>query len=661
MTISGTEKPGNTQVEPVLYKLYTSPEGEQIYGTSPPDQSKLVASLSEKLAREVDGSLKTKSVTILGNHDVDTLPVVEALKQDAFNTPIYYETQHLTSSSTVELNVTKAEKFFRDVVLKDEHLLKLFMEKFPKTDLHLHIDGSIHSRQLLNMAVVKNLYCKVMDTHFEFGTQDELTATDDQEKDEHSVKGLSGRIISARELQQDNTLREKFYEIVSMRGAKGGGYSGHHKHFFQAFNTLESIAKYIHLKDKLTLLLRNTNDHVRYLEPSIWFEKEPIPKDFETRFDEIFSDSGLTSETVEALLEEPTLKEWVNRYVEKAQKILDECNEVTDDRLIEKGFSRTNLFDLRNPHVVRFIIDNDRTVTSLATVFAHFVGSMTLEKLDERVVGSGFAGEEYDDNAINHYDDHMAIISALKKHFYGAKLSLHAGELNRQLSQTEEPLKTNVRKAVMAGADRIGHAVSITDDPDWLGLFEEMKRRDVHVECCIKSNQNVLGVTNGTHPIPWFIFKGVSFSLCTDDQGVNNSSPASEMFLAAQRYNTNKDHKVKEGRNLGYQQLKRSVINSIRKSFLPGKSIYKKPGSDGKLVFKENFQSNCLAISGLREIISSCIDPTTGKWSRDVFSLLTSDQKLFISNSPKAQMQLEIEKEFIYFEQVVVPDLEDSL
>ncbi len=664
MTIKSTAKEQNLDGSK-LYKWYTSPDGEVLFGTSPPDESKLHLYLSAhtKKSSTPPRLLLNKGVTHIKGDQISKLPIYDVNKKCDFDlcSPTTSEYSLGKFLKTVESNIQLAEKFFQEVALKDEHLLKLFMEKFPKTDLHMHLDGSIHSRQLLNMAVIADLYCRVMDDYFEFGTQKEFRDAAVDETNSFESTFMANKIISARELQQDTALREKFYEIVSMRGVKGGGKSGHHKHFFKAFNTLESIAKHIHLKDKLTLLLRNTNEHVRYLEPSIWFEKDEIPVEFEMKFTTIYNEQGLTVESVQALLDDDSLKKWTNGYVAKVKKILNECKAVTDNRLIEKGFSESDLFNLSNPHVVRFIIDNDRTISSLATVFAHFVGSMTLEMEDDRVVGSGFAGEEYDDNAINHYDDHMNIIKVLKHHFSGAKLSLHAGELNRQLSQTEEPLQTNVRKAVMAGADRIGHGVSATDDPNWLNLFDEMKKRDVHVECCLKSNENVLGITNGTHPISWFISKGVSFSLCTDDQGVNNSSPASEMLLAAQRYNTNKDHIVKKGCNLGYKQLKRSVINSIRKCFLNGESIYKKPGKKGELVFESVFQGEGSSISSLRDIISLCLNTSTGKWNSDILSLLTNEQQLFIKKSEKAQMQLEIEKEFIYFEQFVVPGLKQCL
>jgi adenosine deaminase len=539
--------------------------------------------------------------------------------------------------------------FFDGVVLKNEQVLKHFIKIMPKGgDLHLHIDGSIHSRELLNMAVIKDLFCRVIGEKFEFGTKKEFG------------EETSETIFSARSLQQDSSflsLRTKFYELVSMRGAFLGVKSGHHKHFFRAFKTLESIAQHMHLKEKLTLLLLNTNESIRYLEPSIWFDKEKVPSEFKIEFDTVFSRDSFDVVEAKRLVE--MLSPWVTNYIKNAIEILDECKQVTDSRLLEKGFNKDDLFDNSNPQVVRFIIDNDRTTPCLATVFAHFVGSMVLQMEDDRVVGSGFAGEEHDDSSINHYDDHMRIIKVLKKCFPDTKLSLHAGELIPELSQTREPIETHVRKAVEAGADRVGHAVCSTDDPKFLQLLSMMKEINVHVECCIKSNKNVLGISNGTHPIQWFIKKGVPFSFCTDDQGVNNSSLADEIFEAAKRYSAEVEPR-REGRRLGYLQIKQASLNSIRNSFLPGESIYEGANDKGIVIFKDAFADSNYRYTNLREIISSCLNEE-GEWTQDILNACTTEQQLFFASSEKAQMELEVEMDFIYFEQVVIPKLQKEL
>ncbi|MEM1283031.1 MAG: hypothetical protein AAGG81_05705, partial [Chlamydiota bacterium] len=347
----------------------------------------------------------------------------------------------------------------------------------------------------------------------------------------------------------------------------------------------------------------------------------------------------------------------------KVIETLDECKIVAGTKLEEKiirgrKFNPNNLFDINNPHVIRFIIDNDRTEECLATIFAHFVGSKKLEEEYESVVGSGFAGMEYHPNAIDYYDDHMCMINILKQCFPDAHLSLHAGELNLELSQTSQPLQTHVRKAVeVAGAERIGHGTCSKKDLNRDDLFKSMHEKDVHVEVNLNSNKYVVGVTEDDHPIFEFINHGVSFSLCTDDQGVFGSSLFEEMKLACQEYGKKGDrngaHHV-----LGYEELKRSVLNSARKCFLPGKSIYEHPDKFGRLVFKKDFISDDKPLSGLREIISFCLNPEFGEWAEDgVFGMLTTKQQDFIKTSEKAQLELDLEMAFIYFEQFVVPAL----
>lgn len=691
-----------------LYPWYRSKDGqEMIFGTSPPKDSKLFFPLPvtdlhssnsdtldldneiiwlrdnmvERPIYDIASSISQKQGLLIPEREFPSLlsDGVEFVFQ-VDKAPINsYNLEPVVG--TLSKNPTEeVAAFYRDVVRKDEHLLKLFMKKLPNVDLHLHIDGSIPSRQLLNMAVADELFCKVIKDNykqgsyrFEFGTESELS---NKESSADSPIALNGRVITARELQQDKNLREKFYESVSMRGAKAQSSSGHSEHFFKAFDTLESIAKHFHLKDKLTELLKNMDDRVIYRELSIWFEKDPIPEDFKKEFSKVFDSDGMNSETAKKLMEHASLKQWVKKYVTDAKKILDECKTVTDPTLLNRGFSADDLFDLDNPCVVRFIIDNDRTIPCLATVFAHFVGSWTLQSQDDRVVGSGFAGKEHDDDALNKVYDQLHTIGVLKDEdcFINPKCSPHSGELNRQLSQSEDYLQNCVRQAIfVAGADRIGHGVAITEDPAWLELMDAAKALNIHFEVCVMSNEHVVNVTNGTHPINWFMKKNVPFSLCTDDQGVLCSSLPNEYANCAERYE-----------KFDYKQQKRSIILAMLNSFLPGKAIYKtkivtrtvkdKDGilrtrksevpvldKDGNLTLINTFMGESGSLSNIHDIIISCLDLETGEWNNDVFDMLTSDQKQFLRESQRGKMQIEMEKELIYFEHYAIPKMKRHL
>ncbi|MEM1283141.1 MAG: hypothetical protein AAGG81_06265, partial [Chlamydiota bacterium] len=208
--------------------------------------------------------------------------------------------------------IQNTEEFFQNEALENKTKLDDFLQKFPKIDLHMHMDGSIQSRELLNFAAKEKLLCHLGDDLILFGkTKDELES--EVKKRNHPNNTYSSeRVITAEELRNNNKLRDKFEETVRMRGAVGNSKSGHHRHFFQAFETLESIAKHMPLKKKIELLLLNTEEHIRYMEPSIWFEKEEVPESFKEKFKEFLTEQGnlkgLTVDAAKGLIDREDLK-----------------------------------------------------------------------------------------------------------------------------------------------------------------------------------------------------------------------------------------------------------------------------------------------------------------------------------------------------------------
>jgi len=183
----------------------------------------------------------------------------------------------------------------------------------------------------------------------------------------------------------------------------------------------------------------------------------------------------------------------------------------------------------------------------------------------------------------------------------------------------------NVRESLKVDPDRLGHCVSVGEDNYPIGLLNMMKQKEIHVECCLTSNEKILGITNGHHPLPLFISKGIPFSICTDDEGVNVSSLSKEFEIAATRYGTKK-HSADS--TLSYKVLKKSSQHSIKNSFLPGDSIYK----NASLVL---------------------IDLFVG--FRDSLSELTKEQKMYLEKSDKAKMEVRLERKFKDFEEEFTP------
>ena len=135
---------------------------------------------------------------------------------------------------------------------------------------------------------------------------------------------------------------------------------------------------------------------------------------------------------------------------------------------------------------------------------------------------------------------------------------MHAGELRLGLTPPED-LNFHITDAVFqAGADRIGHGVDIAFETDAGRTLAYMAAQKIPVEINLTSNEFILGVKGGEHPLMLYYDYGVPLVLSTDDPGILRSDLSDQYVLAARRYC-----------RLGYRDFKQLAYNSIIYSFLP--------------------------------------------------------------------------------------------
>ncbi|TNY08220.1 adenosine deaminase, partial [Escherichia coli] len=84
----------------------------------------------------------------------------------------------------------------------------------------------------------------------------------------------------------------------------------------------------------------------------------------------------------------------------------------------------------------------------------------------------------------------------------------------------------------VAGANRIGHGVSIAYEPEARDLMRRMARDGIAVEINLTSNAAILGVKGRDHPLALYRSEGVPVVLSTDDQGVSRSDMTNEYMRA---------------------------------------------------------------------------------------------------------------------------------
>jgi adenosine deaminase len=195
-------------------------------------------------------------------------------------------------------------------------------------------------------------------------------------------------------------------------------------------------------------------------------------------------------------------------------------------------------------------------------VFALILAGFELAAADPRVVGLNLVQPEDHPIAMRDYSLHMRMIGALRQHYPGVGITLHAGELTAGLVPPEG-LRFHIREAVeVAGATRIGHGVAVAHERDAIELIRELARRRILVEIALGSNDRILGVRGDRHPLSLYMSHGVPVALATDDEGVLRSDMTHEYLKG-----------VRE-QGLGYIQLKAMARNSLEYAFVEGGSLW---------------------------------------------------------------------------------------
>ena len=168
------------------------------------------------------------------------------------------------------------------------------------------------------------------------------------------------------------------------------------------------------------------------------------------------------------------------------------------------------------------------------------VFSLAASLRDRNVVGVGIGGDERRGPAEWFQDLYK------KAAEQGLRLTAHAGETGGPES---------VWGALNIGAERIGHGLSITRDPE---LEEVLARKQIAVEVCVSSNLRTgLCASLEEHPVRRFFDGGLMVTLNTDDPAMFQTSLCREYEIAADEFDFSND------------QLRELARNSFEASFLP--------------------------------------------------------------------------------------------
>jgi hypothetical protein len=434
----------------------------------------------------------------------------------------------LSSVSRAQTPETKAARAF-DAAKKSPPLLVAFLARMPKgADLHSHLSGAVYAESLIAWAA-ENGACV-----------DRASAS--------LVKGGScgpcgpgEQAPSAACALQDQHLWDRLVDAWSMRNQERAAESGH-DHFFDTFGKF-GPAMSGHMANALAeTASRAARDGVLHLELMHTADDGTATS--------LATKTGWDDDL--RALREKLLAAGFADAVAGARSRLDR-EEARRDELLRCG---TPAPDAGCRGTTRYLYQVLRGLPR-ELVFAHVLMAFELTKADPRFAGFNLVMPEDGFVAMRDFDLHMRMIEALRPLYPGTHVSLHAGELAMGIVPPEG-LTHHIRDSVLrAGAERIGHGVSVMHEDDPVGLLKEMARRGVLVEVCLTSNDTILGVRGASHPLSVYRKYGVPTALATDDQGVSRSDMTHEYLRAAL------------DQRLSYRDLKAMARASVRHAFLP--------------------------------------------------------------------------------------------
>jgi hypothetical protein len=422
---------------------------------------------------------------------------------------------------------------YMESVRNQPSLLEEFLRRMPKGgDLHNHLSGAVYAESFIRWAVQDGL---CVDT----STATLVSPPCDPAKDRPPASSA----------YRDTGLYSSLLDAFSMRGWMPARESGH-DHFFATFGKF-GAATNGHTADMLVeVRSRYANENIQYVE--LMFNPDG------GQAARLGASLGWNDDL--GLLRQKLLDGGLLPIVAEARQGLDKI-EAAERQQMHCGMPQA---DPGCRVEARYLYQVARGL-SKEMVFAQILAGFEMASRDPRVVGLNLVMAEDWYVPIHDFSLHMQMLDYLQKIYPKVHITLHAGELTRQLAAPEDMF--HIRASIERGhAQRIGHGVDVMLEPDATGLLREMAAKKILVEICLTSNDVILGVSGNRHPLPVYMRFGVPVALATDDAGVSRIDIMNEYWRAAETY------------HLSYATLKKLARASLTYSFLPGESLWSYQG-----------------------------------------------------------------------------------
>lgn len=460
--------------------------------------------------------------------------------------------------------------------------LRIFLKPMPKGgDLHNHLGGSVWAEDYLRWAAEAGLCASE--------ALDRITPPPCPP--ERTVRQLGER---------DSLAYDRLIDALSTRGWQqgvGANDVAGHSQFFSSFERFGPDSDRVRGGAMAVTLQNAAGDRVGYVElihnPPALIAATLVP-----------DEAPLTVEGLAAFYRRESAA--ITPVVDQAIVQLDRTEAAARKEMACDGKDA----DAGCAVAVRYLAWGWRDLPP-AQAFRSLILAFALADRHPRYVGINIVQPEDWVIALRDYDLHMAMIRFLGERYPRVHRTLHAGELAFG-RVPPAALRDHIRKAIDAGAQRIGHGTAIALEDDALATMGRMANKGIAVEINLTSNAVILGVKGADHPLALYRKLGVPVALSTDDEGILRTDMTQEYARA-----------VRE-QGLGYADLKAMARASLEYAFVAGDSIWEH-GRVGAPV-------------------AACAP-----------SLAAPSCKTLIARSEKASLQFALEEQYRQFEELIVP------
>ncbi|NHA03720.1 adenosine deaminase [Mucilaginibacter sp. HC2] len=431
---------------------------------------------------------------------------------------------------------------YLDKIRNNPAKLTAFFSQMPKGgDLHHHYSGSVYAETFIKYVIEKDYFLNKQTLEV-----NNRKTSEDENWTKFSTLEKDGQLSEYKfRLLQKWSIKD--YNQVSIPSDK---------QFFETFPNFSIASRNDVETGLLEIKKRAIDEHVSYIETTFFSpacgRTDDVSLQFDPKLQVVLKEKNVTH--CQAILD--------TVYGELIKKDIISCADNFSANTITKTHSSLHIDD--DLFTMRYQTYTVRTFEA-TEVFKRLLSAFDAASKNPLIVGVNILSPENNDIAMRDYWLHMQMFRYLHMKYPGVKYSMHAGELTLGLVKPEE-LNWHINAAVFdAGASRIGHGVDMPYETNSYALMNYMKKKGIAVEINLSSNEFILKVKEGRHPVTLYKEFQVPIVISSDDAGVLRTNLTEQYVLLANRYP-----------EFTYQDIKEIVYNSIKYSFIKEPDIKQK-------------------------------------------------------------------------------------